>query len=77
MSTYRIFECTKSVQVFTVPRTGYFRIECYGAQGGGKHNSGNSQSGTGGRGGYANGIVYLEKSYNCMFTSDAWEKQQE
>ena len=39
------FNYTGAVQTFTVPTTGYYTLECYGAQGG------NSSSGQGGKGG--------------------------
>jgi hypothetical protein len=55
------YGCTGGSQTFVAPGTGNYRISCYGAQGGGRQSSGNSYSGLGGRGGYASGVIYLEK----------------
>ena len=41
------FNYTGAVQTFTVPATGYYMLECYGAQGG------NSYTGRGGNGGFS------------------------
>jgi hypothetical protein len=57
----QIFNYTGSSQVYHVSSSDYCFIEVYGAQGGGGQMSGNSQSGLGGRGGYAAGYIYLEK----------------
>ena len=46
---------------FTTAKTGFYRIECYGAQGGGRQVNGNGASGIGGKGGYASGVIRIEK----------------
>ena len=48
------FEYTGSYQEFEAPYTGYYKMECWGAQGG-------SYSGTGGKGAYTSGNIYLKK----------------
>jgi hypothetical protein len=60
MSEYT-FKYTGGSQTFQVPSSGYYRITCHGAQGGGRQIDGNSYLGIGGKGGYAAGTVYLEK----------------
>ena len=55
IGTYQEFEYTGGVQSFTVPVTGLYRLEVYGAQGG------SYSSGTGGKGGYARGYIALDK----------------
>ena len=57
-----VYNCTNNYEVFKAEYPGYYQIECYGAQGGGKQSSGNSDSGIGGKGGYAKGTIKLEKS---------------
>ena len=61
MNVSAIFEYTGSEQVFTVPSDGSYEIEVFGAEGGGFRLSGNSNSGTGGLGGYYGGTVQLKK----------------
>lgn len=54
---------TKSAQAFTAPVSGKYKIECYGAAGGGV-NASASNDGTansGGLGAYASGEIYLSK----------------
>jgi hypothetical protein len=48
------FEYTGDYQEFEAPYTGYYKMECWGAQGG-------SYGGTGGKGAYTSGNVYLTK----------------
>ena len=48
------FEYTGSYQEFEAPYTGYYKMECWGAQGG-------SYGGTGGKGAYTSGNIYLKK----------------
>ncbi len=56
-SAYYInYNYTGSVQTFTVPYTGYYQLEVWGAQGGYGYNATN---GRGGFGGYSNGTLYL------------------
>ena len=50
------FPYTGGIQTFTAPYTGYYYLETWGAQGG------NISGYTGGFGGYANGVVYLNKN---------------
>ena len=54
------FDYTGTEQVFTVPQTGTYKIETWGAQGGGWYNS--SASIDGGVGGYSNGFIFLNKN---------------
>lgn len=49
------FSYTGNVQTFTVPETGKYQLEVWGAQGGSGFNT------TGGKGGYAKGDIYLTK----------------
>lgn len=51
-----VFEYTGSVQSYTIPTSGYYKLEAWGAQGG-------SYSTTlyGGKGAYTSGEIYLEK----------------
>ena len=57
---------TGTVQTFTAPATGYYKIECWGAQGGDADPSSGYPSGMGradflgGRGGYSSGYVYRQ-----------------
>lgn len=53
------FPYTGGQQTYTVPENGYYKLEVWGAEGGGSRLSGNTNSGLGGKGGYATGTVYL------------------
>ena len=55
------FNFTGSEQIFEVKRSGNYLIECYGAQGAGRQSFFNSESGIGGKGGFAAGIINLLK----------------
>ena len=56
------FSFTGDTQHFTVPETGRYLIQAYGASGGDSYGgSMDNYSSTGGLGGYATGIAYLEK----------------
>ena len=57
------FNYTGGVQYYTVPETGYYRIDSYGASGGDGYGSGIkiAQPSVGGLGGYASGEAYLLK----------------
>ena len=46
------FAYSGGVQVFTAPQKGVYKLECWGAQGGGDY---------GGKGGYSYGHALLEK----------------
>lgn len=59
VSTSVGFGCTGSVQSFTVPITGTYKLEVYGAGGGGC--SWDGQSIGGGKGGFASGCVQLNQ----------------
>ena len=48
----QVFDYKGEVQYFTVPVDGYYKIEAWGAQGGGTN-------GNGGKGGYTSGLIYL------------------
>jgi len=50
------FDYTGGYQTFVVPRSGIYKLETWGAQGGYRSNSG-----MGGKGGYARGQVYLNR----------------
>ncbi len=52
---YYYFKFTNDVQTLTIPQSGTYRLETWGAQGG------NANSYPGGYGGYSSGEVYLEK----------------
>lgn len=54
-----VFNYTGSVQSFTAPSTGYYLVEVWGAQGGPSLADGKIM-GTGARGGYSKGNVYLQ-----------------
>ena len=53
------FDYTGTEQIFTVPKTGTYKLETWGAQG-----ATDSESYYGGYGGYSKGIINLEKSDN-------------
>ncbi len=65
---YWSYSYTNSIQNFTVPSTGYYKLEVWGAQGGdASMNSGNKTSSgasistaLGGKGGYSVGVKYLQ-----------------
>ena len=54
-----VFNYTGNEQVFIAPKTGIYKLETWGAQGG--NSSYNSYEATGGYGGYSEGIIELEK----------------
>ena len=54
------FDYTGNEQIFTVPKTGTYKLETWGAQGGGWYNS--SASIDGGVGGYSTGFIFLNKN---------------
>ena len=53
------FDYKGEYQEFIAPMSGLYKLETWGAQGGGRHQ--NSELGTGGNGGYSSGIIYLAK----------------
>lgn len=53
------FQYTGNYQTYTVPTTGYYKIECWGAQGGTENNSD-----TGNEGAYVAGTIKLEENKN-------------
>ena len=55
------YDYTGSYQTFTAPAAGKYLLEVWGAQGGGKSFSGNTNSGDGGKGGYSKGTITLSK----------------
>ena len=55
------FNYTGGYQEFIVPTTGFYRIETWGAQGGGRNTTGNTNAGYGGTGGYSSGVIKLYK----------------
>lgn len=55
------FAYTGSPQEFVAPYEGMYQLEVWGAEGGGLRLSGNTNSGDGGRGGYAKGTVTLKR----------------
>ena len=61
--TEYVFDYTGSEQVFTVPKTGTYKIETWGAQGGNAYDSVSATTISGGYGGYSVGNIILnEKS---------------
>ena len=50
------YDYTGEEQTFTAPRSGYYKLETWGAQGGDRGNN------NGGKGGYSTGIIYLEEN---------------
>lgn len=56
---YNIYNYSSSVQTTTIPKEGYYKLEVYGAKGG---NGYNNTSYAGGNGGYAKGVVHLNKN---------------
>ena len=56
------FDYTGGEQVFTIPVSGTYKLETWGAQGGSSVVDGVNQNDNGGNGGYSNGIVKLKKS---------------
>ncbi|PLS19173.1 hypothetical protein CVD28_01840 [Bacillus sp. M6-12] len=54
------FNYTGGYKAFTAPYTGTYKLETWGAEGGGVRLSGNTASGTGGKGGYATGEITLQ-----------------
>ncbi len=54
-----LFPYLKGHYVVTVQTSGNYRLEVWGAEGGGVRLSGNTASGNGGNGGYSSGEVYL------------------
>lgn len=57
-TTYSYY--ANNVQTYTVPRSGYYQIELYGARGGGLVT-------TLGKGGYTSGYIYLEQGLQLYF----------
>ena len=59
--------CTQKVEKFTTPVAGSYRMECWGAQGGG------NSSVPGGKGSYTKGTITIEanKLYSCW---SKWHK---
>lgn len=55
VQTETLYDYTGSEQQFIVPKTGYYKIELWGAQGGST-----STSAIGGKGAYTSGYIYLE-----------------
>lgn len=53
------FDFTGSMQTFTVPHTGRYKLELWGAQGGGSYDSSYPNNALGGLGGYATGEIDL------------------
>ena len=68
------FQYAGKVETFTVPSTGLYKLECWGAEGGGRRISGNSSSGLGGLGGYASGILLLKKGEKLYITVGGYGK---
>ncbi|GHU08160.1 hypothetical protein FACS189431_3910 [Alphaproteobacteria bacterium] len=53
------YDCTQAVETYTVPMTGDYRIETWGAQGGTSNNAAGTLVSPGGKGGYSVGQVAL------------------
>lgn len=54
------FKYTGNYQEYEIPKTGYYKIECYGAKGGSSMANG-STGASGGNGGYTSGIIKLNE----------------
>ena len=68
------FDYTGSVQEFTAPETGTYKLECWGAQGG---DAGIVKIGKGGNGGYSSGSVTLNKNQKIYISVGGAGKQAE
>ena len=58
------FDYTGKEQVFTIPDTGYYQLEVWGAEGGSastRNDQGYVSNYSGGYGGYSKGVIFLEK----------------
>ena len=53
------YECTGDVQTFTAPIKGYYLLQLWGAEGG-------TRNGYGGKGGYATGMLLMEKGEQLL-----------
>ena len=58
---YKIFEYKGSEELLEITKTGRYKLEVWGAQGGGKNVAASGDLGTGGLGGYASGEITLNK----------------
>ena len=58
------FNYTGSTQVYTVPTSGYYKMEAWGAQGGSVTENGEIPKAEGGKGAYTYGEIYLESGTN-------------
>ncbi len=58
----RIFDYTGSVQSYTVPVTGIYKLEVWGASGGGYVVTSHTQESSGGPGGYSSGTIHLSSA---------------
>ncbi len=58
-SSEYIFNSIKEAQAFTPKCSGKYKLEVWGAQGGGRQINGNGNLGIGGLGGYSSGIISL------------------
>ncbi len=56
------FDYTGDEQMFVAPKTGTYKLETWGAQGGGSYTSDKTLAAKGGTGGYAQGVANLNKS---------------
>ena len=54
------YACTGETETYSITRDGRYKLEVWGAQGGGSQIDGNTALGVGGKGGYATGIVSLK-----------------
>ena len=59
-SSNQEYACTGETETFSITRAGRYKLEVWGAQGGGSQIDGNTALGVGGKGGYASGIVTLK-----------------
>jgi len=58
---YKVFDYTGKIQSTTIPKSGYYQLEAWGAQGG------SVNSYIGGYGGYSTGVAHLEKGQTLYF----------
>ncbi len=62
LSFIREYDYTGSIQTFTVPITGTYKLEVWGASGGGSVVTPHTQPSSGGPGGYSSGIMHLSNA---------------
>ena len=67
MSFKKEFEYTGSVQSFVVPKTGYYLLEAWGAQGGNTYSAHWIENFSGGFGAFSTGVAIIKEMRNKIF----------